>query len=161
FLPLSPTAQVNTPGRFNRVIEVARFSRVRAPEGVPAHPGMVAPAEQLVKCDNPELAELPSQLLGRTLVVRDLDTARTLAGLTIGYRFVTLQGELLEADGTLTVGTHHAEAGILSRKSELRELREQLAGLHRRIAEAEQDVNDLRDRGTALDTRDVNLQEEI
>ena len=92
------------------------------------HPGLVAPAEQLVSCDHPELADLPAQLLGRTLIVRDLAAARAIAAHAPGFRLVTLQGELLEPDGTLTVGTHHAETGILSRKSELRELREQAAG---------------------------------
>src|SRR5207249_3172529 len=91
--------------------------------GISDHPGVVAAAESLVTCDRPELANLPAQLLRHTVVVRDLETARTLAARGGGYRFVTLQGEMLEADGTLTVGTHHAEAGILSRKSELRELR--------------------------------------
>jgi chromosome segregation protein len=164
FLPLAPAAPANGPARPNRLIEVSPLGRVRmpqSPEGGPAHPGVVAPAEQLVTCDDPELADLPAQLLGRTLIVRDLAAARTLAAHTSGYRFVTLQGELLEADGTLTVGTHHAEAGILSRKSELRELRGQVAGLDRRTAEAERDLADLRERIAALDTRVGILQEEV
>ena len=57
--------------------------------------------------------------------MRDLAAARAIAAPDRRLRCVTLQGELLEPDGTLTVGTHHAETGILSRKSELRELREQ------------------------------------
>ena len=135
--------------RPNRLIELSSLGRVRmpvAPEGTPAHPGVVAAAEQLVTCDKPELAELPAQLLGRTLIVRDLEAARAIAQHTSGYRFVTLQGELLDPDGTLTIGTHHAETGILSRKSELRELRQQVATLERRIADTEHDLADLRDR---------------
>jgi chromosome segregation protein len=58
---------------------------------------------------------------------------------------------LLEPDGTLTVGTHHAEAGILSRKSELRELRGQLSALDRRITETDRDLADLRERVADLD----------
>src|SRR5205814_977460 len=129
----------------NRLTEVSLLGRVRmplSPEGTPAHPGVVAPAEALVSCDNPELADLPAQLLGRTLIVRDLATARAIAAHTTGYRLVTLQGELLEPDGTLTVGTHRAEMGILSRKSELRELRQQAAELDRRVAETERDLAD-------------------
>jgi chromosome segregation protein len=72
-----------------------------------------------------------------------------------------LQGELLEADGALTVGTHHAETGLLSRKSELRELRLQAAALDRRIVETEHDLADLRDHLTALDQQADKLQEEI
>src|SRR5204863_6500479 len=99
-----------------------------------------------VTCDGPDLAHLPGQLLGRTLIVRDLESARAVAAFTTGYRFVTLRGELLEPDGTLTVGTHHAETSVLSRKSELRELRGEVTALDRRIAEAEHDLADLRDR---------------
>jgi chromosome segregation protein len=121
----------------------------------------VAPADQLVTCDHPELAELPAQLLGHTLIVRDLTTARSIAAHTSGFRLVTLQGELLEPDGTLTVGTHHAETGILSRKSELRELRQQVTALDQRIAESEQDLAQLRERVAALDAEAATRQEEI
>ena len=161
FLPLAPVAA--GPGRSNRLIELSLPSRVRmpvSPEGMPAHPGIVALAEHVVTCDNPELANLPAQLLGRTLLVGDLATARAIAAYTSGYRFVTMQGELLEPDGTLTIGTHHAETGILSRKSELRELRLQVTALDRRIAELERDLNDLRNRIGLLDGQTDSLQEE-
>src|SRR5205085_6915955 len=101
----------NGPAHPNRLIEVSLLGRVRMPlsaQGAPAHPGVIAPAEQLVTCDRPDFADLPAQLLRQTLVVRDLGAARAIAAHTTGYRFVTLQGELLEADGTVTVGTHHA-----------------------------------------------------
>ena len=108
--------------------------------------GVVAVASDLVTCENPELVGLPAQLLGRTLLVRDLATARALAErlaespgayatrLAAGFRLITLQGELLEPDGTLTVGIHHAETGIISRKSELLDLRLQVVGVDQRIA---------------------------
>jgi chromosome segregation protein len=163
FLPLTSAAE-NGSARPNRLIEVSRLGRMRmpvSPEGTPAHPGVIALAEQLVTCEHEALADLPAQLLGRTLIVRDLAAARAIAAHTSGYRFVTLQGELLEADGTLTTGTHHAEMGILSRKSELRELRFTAAGLDRRIAEAERDLADARERIAALDVETASLQEEI
>jgi chromosome segregation protein len=169
FLPLTPIvrSEATLPRnsiRPNRLIEISHLGRVRmpvSPEGTPAHPGVVAPAEQLVTCEHPELTDLPAQLLGRTLIVQDLAAARAIAAHTSGYRLVTLQGELLEPDGTLTVGTHHAETGLLSRKSELRELREQAADLDRRIAETEQDQVDLRGRVAALEHRIAGQQEEI
>jgi chromosome segregation protein len=129
--------------------------------GSPVLQGVVALAEQLVNCDHPELADLPAKLLGRTLIVRDLETAELITRSLKGYRFVTMEGELLEPDGTITAGTHHAETGILSRKSELREQRAQVARLDQRIAETERDLADLRDRVTALDARTATLQREI
>jgi chromosome segregation protein len=129
--------------------------------GPPLPPGVIALAERLVRCDGPELAGLPRRLLGRTLVVRDLETARALAGGRAGLRCVTSQGELVESDGTMTVGTHHAEAGVLSRKSELRELREQIEGTDRRIVETEQQVAAIVRQLAELDGRAGQQQREI
>ncbi len=150
--------------RNNRLVQVSLLSRIKEPqEGDPTleHPGLVALADQLVSCEHPELADLPAQLLGRTLIVRDLATARAIASYAPGFRLVTLQGELLEPDGTLTVGTHHAESGILSRKSELREARERLAELDVRLAETEKDWQLLRDKLQAAEPLLQERQEEI
>jgi chromosome segregation protein len=127
----------------------------------PSHPGLVAVAEHLVACDHPELADLPRQLLGRTLIVRDLAAARAIAADAPGFRLVTLQGELLEPDGTLTVGTHHAETGLLSRKSELLELHQEVIHLDCRITEADQDLTALRDRIAGLDVQGQEEQERV
>jgi chromosome segregation protein len=132
-----------------------------ADQGPPLPPGVISLAERLVRCEDPGLAGLPRRLLGRTLIVRDLEVARALAGGRASLRCVTLQGELVEADGAVTVGMHHAEAGVLSRKSELRELREQAETLDVRISEAERDVDDLRERLTELNGRSESQQREI
>jgi chromosome segregation protein len=164
FLTLSPSATESSAGHPNRLIGASPLGQVRmpaSPEGLPAHPGAVALAESLVTCDNPDLAGLPAQLLGRTLIVRDLEAARSVAALTTGYRFITLRGELLEPDGTLTVGTHHAETGILSRKSELRELRGEVAALDGRIAQTERELADLRERAAAFDSQAEESQRAI
>jgi chromosome segregation protein len=148
--------------RQSRMVQLSLLSRVRqAQEPTPDDPGLVAPAEQLVSCDHPELGDLPAQLLGRTLIVRDLATARSIAGHAPGFRLVTLQGELLEPDGTLTIGTHHAETGMLSRKSELRELREQVAALDERLLELERDLAELRNRVLDAERQAQEEQEQI
>jgi len=126
-------------------------------------PEGVLRASDLVRSDGADLADLPRQLLGDTLIVADLATARSLAGTDRGNRFVTRQGELLEADGMLTVGTYLAEAGILSRKSELRDLRQQAADLAAEIVHAEADLAALHERSVALDgdARDLRRQIEV
>ncbi len=164
FLTLSQPSAEHAAAHPNRLIAVSHLGQVRmpaSPEGLPAHPGVIALAEGLVTCDAPDLAHLPAQLLGRTLIVRDLEAARAVAAFTTGYRFVTLRGEVLEPDGTLTVGTHHAETGILSRKSELRELRGEVAALDGRIADTERGLSDLRERIAALDAQAEESQLEI
>ncbi|MGF1580077.1 MAG: AAA family ATPase [Gemmataceae bacterium] len=148
----------------NRLTEVSALGQIRmprSPEGSPAHPGLIARVDHLVTCDHPELEDLPQQLLGRTLLVRDLNTAYTIAEHTSGFRLVTARGELLEPDGTLTVGDHHADTGILSRKSELREVREELDRLDRRIADAELDLIQAREQLAVADGQIENRQQEI
>jgi chromosome segregation protein len=103
-------------------------------------------ASSFVHCEYPAL---PDQLLGHTLIVDDLGAARTAA--RPGIRFVTRSGELLEPDGTVTVGPPLAETGILSRKSELRHLRQQIADLDARIAALETEQAELRRRAGTLD----------
>ncbi len=160
FLPLSGR-KAATAGRRAGDGPHLVADRLAPSETRPAHPGVVALAEQVVRCDNPDLADLPARLLARTLIVRDLAAARAIAALGAGYRCVTLQGELIEADGTLTVGVHHAESGILSRRSELRELREQGAALDEQLAELDRDLADLRERVAVHDGRLANGQLEI
>ncbi|MEI7687275.1 MAG: chromosome segregation protein SMC, partial [Planctomycetota bacterium] len=114
----------------NRLVQLSLVSRVRDAADIlpaPDHPGLVAPAEHVVSCDHPELTDLPAQLLGRTLIVHDLAAARAIAAHAPGFRLVTLAGELLEPDGTLTTGRHHADTGVLARRSELEDLQVQLA----------------------------------
>src|SRR5262249_34153346 len=127
----------------------------------PQHPGVVALADEVVRCEDARFADLPALLLGKTVIVRDLTSARAIARFDAGFRCITLAGELLETDGTLTVGTHHAEGGILSRKSELRELREQLVRLDQRLAELDQDLIDLRDRLTQIDDQADHVRREL
>ena len=119
--------------------------------------------DRWVTCDHPELAGLPRQLLGNVRIAADLATARAMScdPEFQSCRFITKQGELLDTDGTLTVGTHHAEAGILSRKSELRDLRAQAANLEIEIASAEQFLAGVREQIDALDAPIHGLEQEI
>ena len=54
-----------------------------------------------------------------------------------GLNFVTRAGELVAADGTLYVGPRHTSTGLISRRSELRVLRQQIAEMAAEI-EAQQ-----------------------
>jgi chromosome segregation protein len=160
FLHLAPRARASAPPLAESAALVFAMSAWPG-AGSDIHPGVVALADQVVRCDDPRFADLPSLLLGKTLIVRDLASGRDVIALDTGYRCITLNGELLEADGTLTVGTHHAEAGILSRKSELRELREQVVRLDRRLADLDLDLVALRERMAQTTSRAREGQQEI
>ena len=78
---------------------------------------------------------LARHLLGKTVVVRELADALALAETNpAGYRFVTLAGELVEPDGRITLGPAGGGAGIISRKSELRDIDAQLEQTEGKIA---------------------------
>ncbi|HEY2841753.1 MAG TPA: AAA family ATPase, partial [Pirellulales bacterium] len=83
--------------------------------------------------------------------VETLEEARRLADELPATRFITRLGELLEPDGTLTVGPSKGEAGLVSRKSELRELRGQLESLSREVAAAERELIGLRQQADSVD----------
>jgi chromosome segregation protein len=90
-------------------------------------------AADLVKFE-PVDAPLALTLLGRTVVVDSLSAAETLHKTgPKGYRYVTLKGEVLEADGTLRAGPLTAAMGLLSRRSELEAIAQQIMEVDRRI----------------------------
>ncbi|MCC7421750.1 MAG: AAA family ATPase [Planctomycetaceae bacterium] len=98
----------------------------------------------------PGLAE---HLLADTWVVETLDVALALAStFGRGCRFVTMQGELLEADGTLLVGSVREEAAPFSRKSELRRIKNDLLRVDFRITEEERRIAALTESLTGVDT---------
>jgi chromosome segregation protein len=101
-------------------------------------PGVECRADSLVR-SSPKAPALAEQLLADVWIVDTSDTAFLLAaGSGRGCRFVTLQGELIEADGTLTVGALRGETALVSQKSELRRLRQDLVRIERQIQEDEQ-----------------------
>lgn len=121
----------------------------------------VPSADQLVHCVRDDLADLPRQLLGNTFLVDDLAAARELAASRSEARFITRNGELLEPDGTLTVGLLDAQTGVLSRRSELRELRESAGELALRTAGADAELSRLVDLVRTLDAQIAGIRQEI
>ncbi|HWL95503.1 MAG TPA: chromosome segregation protein SMC [Phycisphaerae bacterium] len=81
-----------------------------------------------------DCARLARHLLGRTHVVQSLDAAANMAKLDVTARFVTLDGVVWEPDGRLSVGALGSDTGLISRRSELRELTRELEEVAERIA---------------------------
>src|SRR5690606_21971027 len=108
-------------------------------------PGVIKRADELIRPTS-RMPHLATRLLADTWVVESLPVAlRLAAGAGRGLRFVTLAGELFDSDGTLVVGTLRADAAVISRRSELLRLRDELidvdraieAGVHRQETLAE------------------------
>ena len=98
--------------------------------------GFVDMADKLLDYDG-KYGEIIRSLLGRTAVAEDLDSAIVIAK-KYSYRFkiVTLDGQVVNAGGSMTGGSRGHNAGILSRGNEMDKLREQVAKL---TAEQERD----------------------
>ncbi len=97
------------------------------------HAEPVRLAIDLVRFEPPD-APIARRLLGRTAVVDDLAAATNLwRHGPVGWRYVTRAGEVLEDDGTLRAGPLTAAMGLLSRRSELEALGQQIAEIDARI----------------------------
>ncbi len=84
--------------------------------------GFIGNAADLVDCDK-KYSEIIRYLLGGTVVADDIDSAATIAK-KFGYRFkvVTLDGQVINAGGSLTGGSLSKHSGILSRSSDITKL---------------------------------------
>lgn len=97
-------------------------------------PGVMGRADRFIESEA-EYRLLAQRLLGRTWLVDRMSTALRLAqSVGRGLEFVTSDGELIAADGTVIVGPRQASSGILSRRSELRSCHEQANELERQLA---------------------------
>ena len=97
-------------------------------------PGVRHRADELVRPSS--FPHLAARLLGDAWVVESLDDALALAaGVGRGCRFVTPAGEVLDADGTITAGSPHAEPPAVTRRAERRRLDLDLKRLDARLAD--------------------------
>lgn len=107
--------------------------------------GVIGRADRLVQVEAPYVSFI-RQLLGGTWVVKTLADALELHGKhpnAENVRFVTLDGEIVEADGALVVGPKSITSGLVSRRSELRALKRELIRLDDQIGLCREQVQDL------------------
>lgn len=124
-------------------------------------PGVIGRADGLIISEN-GIAGLAAAVLADTWVVETIEAGAALASTTgRGCRFVTLQGELIEANGALQVGTVRSETAILSRKTELRQLKVDLTQLDRQIATRETALRVMGDTVTGADGELARASEQL
>jgi chromosome segregation protein len=105
--------------------------------------GVIGRADRLVQFD-PPYAALVEFLLGRTYFVETLaDALRYYAQAPGRARFVTLEGEVVERDGTVFVGPPHTASALVSRRSELEALHREIATLAGQIEAAQREIQGL------------------
>ena len=87
-------------------------------------------------------APLAWKLLGKTIVVDSIDAAIELAErIGEGYKFVTLKGEFVSADGSIKLGPLSRTTGLISRKSRLRYLQQTTAKMQSEITALEEQID--------------------
>ena len=104
-------------------------SRTLDEDGLENKFGYVGIASELVDIDK-KYEGIIGNLLGKTVVAEDIDSAVTIAKKH-GYRFkvVTLDGQVVNAGGSLTGGSLAKNSGILSRAGEIKELNDKIIKL--------------------------------
>jgi chromosome segregation protein len=131
-------------------LPLAKMDRRGLPS-LPSHPGVVEFARTLVDYDN-RYEPAFSYVLGSTLVVEDMATARELMG---DFRMVTLDGDLVEKSGAMTGGSgggtrfsfSQSAGGRIARLAErIDRLEDRRRSLDTEIREVESDLDDARDR---------------
>lgn len=99
--------------------------------------GLVAVASDLVQCDK-KYSEIIRNLLGRTVIVDDMDCAIGIAKrYNNRFRIVTLDGQVINPGGSMSGGSRAKGAGVLSRSNMIEELHEQSKILAARYEETE------------------------
>ena len=103
---------------------------------------VVGRASELVRCDD-EYRPVIESLLGRVLVVNEINAALKLAKTQGWTRMVTLEGEVVHSSGAVTGGrTAKASYGLVQRKADLAEMHTNLAKVLKRHEHAEKQAAD-------------------
>jgi chromosome segregation protein len=125
------------------------------------HPHTIRLAIDLVRFEQADSA-IALHVLGRTVVVDDLTVARDLhENGPRGWRYVTKIGQVLEADGTLRAGPLTAAMGLISRRSELEAIEQQIREVDGRIATLTTQLTDGSAVAKALEERQNALRNEV
>ncbi len=125
----------NRAGRATFLPLTSVQSRPFTEKGLENCEGFVDMADKLLEFD-PKYSGIIGSLLARTAVVDNIDNGIDMAK-KYSYRFkiVTLDGQVLNAGGSMTGGSRGSGAGFLSRTTEIESLKEKVAVLEKKLDE--------------------------
>ena len=108
--------------------------------------GFVGVASSLVTCDA-DYRGIVSNLLGRTIVVRTMaDAIRISCRRENRLRIVTLDGQMINAGGSMTGGSLAKNTGILSRANELKRLKKRRGELETSLSDVLHEIEECKHR---------------
>ena len=131
----------------------------RSLPSTPALPGVVDFAYNLIDFD-PTYAAVFSYVVGDTLVVENMDTARELMG---EFRIVTLNGDLVETSGAMTGGSKSGSRYSFTRsgKGQLELVAERIAELEEEKQSVRSEVRDIEERLDDARDRQSDAAEQV
>jgi len=108
--------------------------------------GVVGVAAELIKTDK-KYEGIILNLLGKTVVVKDMDTAIILARQnSYNFRIVTLKGDIINASGAISGGSvAQKTTSIIGRKSQIKELEKEISELRKQIEKVNKEKTEYED----------------
>ena len=133
---------------------------ILAERGLDSVDGFEALASEVVTADS-KFAGIINSLLGRIVLVDDLDTA-TIMAKKYGYKFkiVTLDGQVVNAGGSFTGGSQNKNQGILSRKNDIKKLKNEAIALEKKKNELALSLQSVKAEVDSLDAQIVAINSE-
>ncbi|MBQ2811887.1 MAG: chromosome segregation protein SMC, partial [Clostridia bacterium] len=128
----------NRAGRATFLPLTSVKSRPFTEKGLENCEGFVDMADKLLEYDS-KYSEIIGSLLARTAVVDNIDNGIAMAK-KYSYRFkiVTLDGQVLNAGGSMTGGSRGSGSGFLSRATEIEALKEKVEALEKQLADKQE-----------------------
>ncbi|KXH79954.1 chromosome segregation protein SMC [Sporosarcina sp. HYO08] len=111
-------------------------------QSVERHPDFIGTADQLVQTEKTYVI-IAENLLGHTIVAKTLEGASAIAKtLNYRYRIVTIDGDVVNAGGSLTGGGVKGQASVFTRKAELEHLKTQVSRMAASIEAGTQKIGE-------------------
>ena len=151
----------NKAGRMTFLPIRSIHADARRTDDLTGEPGFVGMGPDCTEYD-PKYEEIVKYLLGRVVVVEDMDSAVKISKKTSGMRVVTLEGEIINSNGAITGGKFkNRTANILERKTEIAELEKEIADKTRQQSESDKRLEELRGSIKSFADRIGSLEGEI
>lgn len=140
----------------------ARFVPANVIEGLKRNPSFIGVASSLVSYSS-EYEQVIQNLLGSVLIAQDLKGANELAKL-VGhrYRFVTLEGDVVNPGGAMTGGAvRTTNSSLIGRQRELEEITIKLKDMQEKTNLLENEVQTLKVTNLESSTKAQTLHDDI
>lgn len=123
--------------------------------------GAIGFANQLVECES-EFDELARYLLGRILVVDNIDNALAIARRhNHSLRIVTLEGDMLSPGGSMSGGAFKNSSNLLGRRREIEELETSIAANEAKLRNVENELASAKENLSLIRTETEQLKAAI